>query len=307
MKKTLAVVLFFTMLVLLIALGPIGIGNYIDPPSMVLIVILPWLALSIPYGFSFPVKLIKAINQQLSREEAEYYEQMIKHIGAAVFSAGLIGTFMGIISMLGDLSDPNSMGGGLATSLITVLYALIVNIIFIIPIFCHFNKLKLLPVQELSPAQPLVFPKKFFLICFVLMVVGVVGVVIYQLSTFMGESSRNSRYTEFVMDTITVNTQGGAAGQHFVQVELTLHLSNPVLVSLFEYSSDGSKSLEKVFKSKVIDIIRVLDVNDLNGVSGQKEELEAKLLKTLNETKNEFAPEVQGRILRLFLSQYTIQ
>lgn len=45
---------------------------------------------------------------------------------------GMVGTLVGLIAMLGDLSDPNAIGGGMATSLLTTLYgSLLANLVFL--------------------------------------------------------------------------------------------------------------------------------------------------------------------------------
>lgn len=45
---------------------------------------------------------------------------------------GMVGTLVGLIAMLGDLSDPNAIGGGMATALLTTLYgSLLANLVFL--------------------------------------------------------------------------------------------------------------------------------------------------------------------------------
>lgn len=45
---------------------------------------------------------------------------------------GMVGTLVGLIAMLGELSDPNAIGAGMATALLTTLYgSLLANLVFL--------------------------------------------------------------------------------------------------------------------------------------------------------------------------------
>ena len=59
---------------------------------------------------------------------------------------GMIGTLMGLIMMLSDMSDPSGIGAGMAVALITTLYGAIVANVFFSP---YAEKLGLLSRQEL--------------------------------------------------------------------------------------------------------------------------------------------------------------
>lgn len=59
-------------------------------------------------------------------------QQILKFAGSASPAFGMIGTLIGLIIMLQNLSDPSSIGTGMAVALVTTLYgALAANIIFI--------------------------------------------------------------------------------------------------------------------------------------------------------------------------------
>lgn len=59
-------------------------------------------------------------------------QQMFEYMGAMAPAFGMIGTLIGLIIMLGNLSDPDAIGPGLAVALITTLYGtLFANLIFI--------------------------------------------------------------------------------------------------------------------------------------------------------------------------------
>ncbi|MEW4562249.1 motility protein A [Bremerella sp. JC770] len=59
---------------------------------------------------------------------------------------GMIGTLLGLIIMLGNMSDPSSIGSGMAVALLTTLYGAIVSNVFFLPFS---EKLGFLNKQEL--------------------------------------------------------------------------------------------------------------------------------------------------------------
>lgn len=147
-------------------------------------------------------------------------------------------------------------------------------------------------------------------LCMAVIVLTPAGVY-YSMSAFMNTAAETVEkepddYTEVFMEKITVNT-AGSIGSHFIQVEVTLHISDPSMASLFEDPKDGNKSLKRVFKAKVIDTLRVRNIKEFDGSAAQKKKLEDDLMRILNDTKTQMAPEKKGQIFRLFFSEYTIQ
>jgi chemotaxis protein MotA len=63
------------------------------------------------------------------RDGKSIFDQM----GRFAPAYGMIGTLMGLIMMLSDMSDPTGIGAGMATALITTLYGAVVANVFFIP------------------------------------------------------------------------------------------------------------------------------------------------------------------------------
>ena len=71
--------------------------------------------------------------------EIEYLQQrhadgkkILEFMGASAPAFGMIGTLIGLVQMLGSLSDPSQIGGGMATALITTFYgAFMANLLFL--------------------------------------------------------------------------------------------------------------------------------------------------------------------------------
>jgi len=59
-------------------------------------------------------------------------KKILEFMGAAAPAFGMIGTLIGLVQMLSNLSSPDAIGGGMATALLTTFYgAFVANLIFI--------------------------------------------------------------------------------------------------------------------------------------------------------------------------------
>jgi len=81
-----------------------------------------------------PEVLRDVLETDLEQLEARHSmgRNILDSMGAAAPAFGMIGTLIGLVTMLGDLSDPSKIGQGMATALLTTLYgSLLANLIFI--------------------------------------------------------------------------------------------------------------------------------------------------------------------------------
>ena len=89
----------FVMLVMGILAGG-TVGAFIDAPSLLIVI-----------GISVPLVYVRGFSW--------------KRLRRLLVSAGAIGTVTGLVLMLQNLDDPAQIGPGMATSLITLYYALV--------------------------------------------------------------------------------------------------------------------------------------------------------------------------------------
>ena len=61
---------------------------------------------------------------------SQFTQQGIKLANSIILQTGLVGTLIGLVTMLGNMSDPSSIGPGLSIASLTILYALITFYIF---------------------------------------------------------------------------------------------------------------------------------------------------------------------------------
>jgi hypothetical protein len=137
----------YALLLLSIILGPTGVGAFVDPPSFLIVGGLTSLCLMFSFGLKKCAKmttsalLLKA-NSDTEEERKSYIHMCDAGINAAMFSGGL-GVLIGSIQMLQDLSDPNALGVGMATSLMTLFYSFCIGVMLFIPAKYYFiNSLK---------------------------------------------------------------------------------------------------------------------------------------------------------------------
>ena len=61
-------------------------------------------------------------------------KSILNTMGRFAPAFGMIGTLMGLVIMLGDMSDPSKIGAGMAVALLTTLYGAIVSNVFFLPL-----------------------------------------------------------------------------------------------------------------------------------------------------------------------------
>ncbi len=78
------------------------------------------------------VRDIMELEAEWQRQRHSEGKKMLDALGAFAPAFGMIGTLVGLVQMLQNLSDPSKIGGGMATALLTTLYgAMAANMTFI--------------------------------------------------------------------------------------------------------------------------------------------------------------------------------
>jgi len=78
------------------------------------------------------IRELMTLETQYLQERHSTGKKILEFMGAAAPAFGMIGTLIGLVQMLSNLSDPSSIGSGMATALITTFYgAFAANLIFI--------------------------------------------------------------------------------------------------------------------------------------------------------------------------------
>jgi len=78
------------------------------------------------------IRDLMSMEIQYLRERHATGKKILEFMGAAAPAFGMIGTLIGLVQMLRNLSSPDAIGGGMATALLTTFYgAFTANLIFI--------------------------------------------------------------------------------------------------------------------------------------------------------------------------------
>lgn len=134
MKRILSIafMLLFMALTIIIGGGIAGLASFWDAPSMLVVV-----AIAVPmliFSDNFP-DFIRAFDIAITKhdyttKEIECSEQAMGLAIRLIFLTGIFGFFTGFINMLGHISEPSMIGPSAAIALLTVYYSIIINIFF---------------------------------------------------------------------------------------------------------------------------------------------------------------------------------
>ncbi|GBE24165.1 chemotaxis protein PomA [bacterium BMS3Bbin02] len=72
--------------------------------------------------------------------------EFVKAMGAYAPTMGMVGTVIGLINMLSDLSDPAQLGAGMSVALLTTLYGVIFANLIFLPISAKLTRLHVLEI-----------------------------------------------------------------------------------------------------------------------------------------------------------------
>ena len=94
-----------------------GIGAFIDVPSLLTVIIPVIASISAKHGLEGFKELFR---------EGENQSKVLHTMGVTAILSGAIGTMIGFIIMLGNLSDQSAIGPALAIVLLTIFYGLLI-------------------------------------------------------------------------------------------------------------------------------------------------------------------------------------
>ncbi len=129
---SLIVVLFFGTAVYLAGY----IGWYIDLPSFILVIILPYIAASVIFPPVEQKKYFRTLSGGIGVKDAVLTDRGLLFLKTlSSFSAGctVVSVFIGLIAVLANISDKKIIGPGIAVTLICPFYYSLFYVMFILP------------------------------------------------------------------------------------------------------------------------------------------------------------------------------
>ena len=97
---------------------------YWDIPSLILVACLPFGVLfwAKPQSKNFSFRNLIFL-RKTTREQSEENVVIIRSMISGCYLGGIIGTVMGLVVIMANLSDPDKIGPGLAVAIITLVYS----------------------------------------------------------------------------------------------------------------------------------------------------------------------------------------
>jgi flagellar motor component MotA len=127
------------LMILLVPTAILGKGSlflFIDVPSFLIVVGGTVGALLFSFGSGFGTALRALFRASVDKHTLQTGIEFYDRAKTYLIAWGVIGFFLGMVLMLANLTDPDSLGPGLAVSLITVFYGLIFGYGLCMPITC---------------------------------------------------------------------------------------------------------------------------------------------------------------------------
>ena len=114
---------------------------FLDLPSFIIAVVVPFLFVSVLFGFkemggAFSTPLKKEADKDKLMQSLIFFKTYAK----ATWLAGLISVIIGIMTMLAFLDDKASIGPMVALALVSLLYCGIINLVIIVPFTTFIKK-----------------------------------------------------------------------------------------------------------------------------------------------------------------------
>lgn len=122
---------------LLLGMGLQNVGAFIDFPSIQIVLGVTLLSLLVTTSHSTIQKLpavLFGVTRLKNEEEAAPFVNMFESMSRVALAAGGVGTIIGLILMLGNMSDVESIGPNMAVAMICALYALIFSELILQPL-----------------------------------------------------------------------------------------------------------------------------------------------------------------------------
>ncbi len=137
-KRWIASVIAAVCFASLIAAMGGDVAYFIDLPSLVIVLIFPFLYLSALYGFSGVALAFRTTgNKDAVEAELRVSLAFFRSYGKATWLFSLFAACSSTIVMLGDLTDPSELGAYFAIILICPLYAVMFNLLLTLPYAAH--------------------------------------------------------------------------------------------------------------------------------------------------------------------------
>lgn len=133
-RYVIALLVFFAGIVLTIVTAGVNVSPYVDIPGLILAGLVPFLFVSIVFGFKdMALAFSVALKKETAREQLIQSLNFFTVYGKTTWIAGFIAVLIGVVGILANLEDRMALGPNMALALIAMLYSGILYMVLILP------------------------------------------------------------------------------------------------------------------------------------------------------------------------------
>ena len=130
-------ILGFILLVVIGAVGlsaGVGLDPYIDVGSVIITVVVTPAALVMSYGSAAFSAIVTVFTCSAGKEDVRLAIAVFTRGKSYALASGALGTLIGLVIMLKNLDDVSAVGPGLALSLLTLVYGIVLAYLVLGPV-----------------------------------------------------------------------------------------------------------------------------------------------------------------------------
>ena len=267
-----------------------GAAGFINYPSLMITLGIPFFLLLGNYGRDYlrfiPDSLLTLFTKPPA-PNSRFAE--IAVLGSRyVVGAGVTGTLIGIIQMLRNTYEPSTIGSGMAVSLITVLYAVVVSEFVMAFLAKAYSEGELLPVQARSNRS---------MVLVISMVIGVVALCFLTIVAFHPADEQIDMHSRslFSMSAFEVNPSGAES--------IRVLRFTPCLVLSDECLANEIVSREIFIRDRVLQAVRQESCDELAAQDG-RDRLKSVVINSVNEV---LAQSATGSVTDVYFTEYVLK
>ena len=133
-RYLLSLAVFFAGVVLAIFLSGGAIWPYIDIPSLLIVGVVPFIFVSILFGFKNMASVFSVpFKNEATEDKLKTALAFFRVYGKTVWLAGIISVLIGAVAILAFVEDKTRLGPNFAIVLISLLYSAIINLTVVLP------------------------------------------------------------------------------------------------------------------------------------------------------------------------------
>jgi len=133
-RYVISLLLFLAGILFIVFMSGSSILSIIDMPSFIAVGIVPFLFVSILFGFGNMASAFStAVKKEAEKDKLLKAVEFFNFYGKLTWITGTIAVIVGIIGILANLDDEARMGPNVALTLVSILYCGIINVMVVLP------------------------------------------------------------------------------------------------------------------------------------------------------------------------------